>query len=205
MLLTITPQCIFLLQVPAVLWAPKQWGSHGEETRGPQEPDPGGGDRKSIQGEWYTFFIIKYCMYTFYTGTVIFCISLHNEGWFLVINVQVLKLEKCAVQLEQCQLVRYNEKSGILEKLFDEPKVRERVVCVCVWTWNHQSLTSFPCLNPVFCHLYIASSFAHEIMYQVIPASLYCKQQKKAAFMCKHLGMRLIKTFSPAMNGCSLH
>ena len=45
-------------------------------------------------------------------------------------NVQVLELEKCAVQLEQCQLVKYNEKSGILGKLFDETKVRERVVCV---------------------------------------------------------------------------
>ena len=47
-------------------------------------------------------------------------------------NVQVLELEKCGVQLEQCQLVGYNEKSGTMRKLFDEPKVRERVVCVCV-------------------------------------------------------------------------
>lgn len=47
-------------------------------------------------------------------------------------SIQVLELEKCAVQLEQCQLVRYNEKSGTMRKLFDEPKVRERVVCVCV-------------------------------------------------------------------------
>ena len=46
--------------------------------------------------------------------------------------IQVLELEKCGVQLEQCQLVRYNEKSGTLGKLFDEPKVRKRVVCVCV-------------------------------------------------------------------------
>ena len=45
-------------------------------------------------------------------------------------NVQVMELEKCAVQLEQCQLVRYSERSGMLGKLFDEPKVRERVVCV---------------------------------------------------------------------------
>ena len=40
-----------LTQVPSVLWAPKQWGSHGEETRDPQGHDPGGGNRKSIQGE----------------------------------------------------------------------------------------------------------------------------------------------------------
>ena len=47
-------------------------------------------------------------------------------------NVQVLELQKCGVQLVQCQLVRYKEKSGILGKLFDEPKVRGRVVCACV-------------------------------------------------------------------------
>ena len=44
----------------------------------------------------------------------------------LLINVQVLELEKCGVQLEQCQLVMYNEKSGTLGEVFDdEPKVRE--------------------------------------------------------------------------------
>ena len=41
----------------------------------------------------------------------------------LLTNVQVLELVQCGVQLEQCQLVRYNEKSGTLRKLFDEPKV----------------------------------------------------------------------------------
>ena len=49
-----------------------------------------------------------------------------------VVNVQVLELEKCGVQLEQCQLVRYNEKSGTMGRLFDEPKVRGRVMCVSV-------------------------------------------------------------------------
>ena len=51
----------------------------------------------------------------------------------LLINVQALELEQCGVQLEQCQLVRYNEKSGTLEKPFDEPKVSaDNCVCVCV-------------------------------------------------------------------------
>ena len=45
-------------------------------------------------------------------------------------NVQVLELEKCGVQLEQCQLVRYNEKSGTLGKPFDESKVSVGC-CVC--------------------------------------------------------------------------
>ena len=53
-----------------------------------------------------------------------------------VINVQVLELEKCGVQLEQCQLVRYNEKSGTLGNPFDKPKVgidlQSVCVCVCV-------------------------------------------------------------------------
>jgi len=35
------------------------------------------------------------------------------------------------VQLEQCQLVRYNEKSGTLGKPFDEPKVSAGC-CVCL-------------------------------------------------------------------------
>ena len=47
-----------------------------------------------------------------------------------VMNVQVLELEKCGVQLEQCQLVRYNEKSGTLGKPFDESKVSVGC-CVC--------------------------------------------------------------------------
>ena len=46
-----TPIYLSLTQVPSVLWAPKQWGSRGEETRGPQEHDPGGGNGKSIPGE----------------------------------------------------------------------------------------------------------------------------------------------------------
>ena len=45
----------------------------------------------------------------------------------------MLELEKCGVQLEQCQLVRYNEKSGTLGKPFDEPKVgTDCSVCACV-------------------------------------------------------------------------
>ena len=47
------------------------------------------------------------------------------------------------MQLEQCQLVRYNVKSGTMGKLFDEPKVRGKAcvhlrmcmclcICVCV-------------------------------------------------------------------------
>ena len=37
------------------------------------------------------------------------------------------------MQLEQCQLVRYNEKSGTLGEPFDEPKVSGGCcVCVCV-------------------------------------------------------------------------
>ena len=79
-----------LTQVSSVLCAPKQWGSHWEETRGPQEPDPGGGNRKSIQSEWYNFYCNNIaCMLLVlqanilrYTGTVIFCISLHNEDDF---------------------------------------------------------------------------------------------------------------------------
>ena len=37
------------------------------------------------------------------------------------------------MQLEQCQLVRYNEKSGTLGEPFDEPKVSTDSVCVCVY------------------------------------------------------------------------
>ena len=51
----------------------------------------------------------------------------------------MLELEKGGVQLEQCQLVRYNEKSGTLGKPFDKPKVGTDCsvsvfvyVCVCV-------------------------------------------------------------------------
>ena len=48
-------------------------------------------------------------------------------------NVQALELEKCGVQPEQCQLVRYNAKSGTLGKPCDEPKVSVGgCVCVCV-------------------------------------------------------------------------
>ena len=39
-----------------------------------------------------------------------------------MIFVQVLELQKNGVQLEWCQLVRY-ENSGTLRKPFDEPKV----------------------------------------------------------------------------------
>jgi len=38
-------------------------------------------------------------------------------------GVQVLELQECGVQLEQCQLVRYNQHTGRLGKPFDEPKV----------------------------------------------------------------------------------
>ena len=40
-----------------------------------------------------------------------------------VLGVQVLELQECGVQLEQCQLVRYNELTGTLGNTFDEPKV----------------------------------------------------------------------------------
>ena len=63
--------------------------------------------------------------------TTTFCvISPHNIGFLT--NVQVLELEQCGVQLKQCQLVRYNEKSGTLGKPFDEPKVSADC-CVCVF------------------------------------------------------------------------
>ena len=45
------------------------------------------------------------------------------------------------MQLEQCQLVKYNGKSGILGKLFDETKVRGKV-CVCV----HLCVCMFLCI-----------------------------------------------------------
>ena len=52
------------------------------------------------------------------------------------INVQVLELEKYGVQLEGCQLLRYNKKSGTLGKPFDEQKVGMHCnVCVCVMVW----------------------------------------------------------------------
>ena len=35
----------------------------------------------------------------------------------------MLELQECGVQLEQCQLVRYNELTGTLGNSFDEPKV----------------------------------------------------------------------------------
>ena len=38
-------------------------------------------------------------------------------------DVQVLELQECGVQLEQCQLVRYNQHTRTLGKPFDEPKV----------------------------------------------------------------------------------
>ena len=38
-------------------------------------------------------------------------------------GVQVLELQECGVQLEQCQLVRYNQHTGTPGKPFDEPKV----------------------------------------------------------------------------------
>jgi len=38
-------------------------------------------------------------------------------------DVQVLELQECGVQLEQCQLVRYNQRTGAPGKPFDEPKV----------------------------------------------------------------------------------
>ena len=38
-------------------------------------------------------------------------------------DVQVLELQECGVQLEQCQLVRYNQQTGTTGKPFDEPKV----------------------------------------------------------------------------------
>ena len=45
--------------------------------------------------------------------------------------VQVLGLQECGVQLEQCQLVRYNELTGTPGNTFDEPKVgTDRSVCV---------------------------------------------------------------------------
>jgi len=40
-------------------------------------------------------------------------------------DIQVLELQECGVQLEQCQLVRYNQHTGTLGKPFDEPKVGE--------------------------------------------------------------------------------
>ena len=46
-----TPMYLSLTQVSSVWCAPQQWGSHGEETRGPQEHNTRGGDRKSIQSE----------------------------------------------------------------------------------------------------------------------------------------------------------
>ena len=45
--------------------------------------------------------------------------------------IQVLELRKYGVQLEWCQLVRY-EDGGTLRKPFDEPKVGTHcVLCVC--------------------------------------------------------------------------
>ena len=38
-------------------------------------------------------------------------------------GVQVLELQECGVQLEQCQLVRYSQHTGTLGKPFDDPKV----------------------------------------------------------------------------------
>ena len=66
-------------------------------------------------------------------------------------NVQVLELEKCAVQLEQCQLVRYNEKSGTMGKFFDEPKVRGRVVCVYVSVCVCVSVCVHVCMHVHVC------------------------------------------------------
>lgn len=49
------------------------------------------------------------------------------------INIQVLELEKYGVQLERCQLLRYNKKSGTLGKPFDEQEVGIPLnVCVMV-------------------------------------------------------------------------
>ena len=59
-------------------------------------------------------------------------------------SIQVLELKKCGVQLEQCQLVRYNEKNGTMRKLFDEPKVREREWCVS--SLDPRPSPSFPSL-----------------------------------------------------------
>jgi len=44
--------------VPSVLWAPKHWRSQWQDTGGPQEPDPRGGNRKSLQGRYVSVFDI---------------------------------------------------------------------------------------------------------------------------------------------------
>ena len=71
-------------------------------------------------------------------------------------NVQVLELEKCGVQLEQCQLVRYNGKSGTMGKPFDEPKVRGKVVCVslCVCVCIYVCVSVYVC---VCVHVYLCT------------------------------------------------
>ena len=77
------------------------------------------------------------CMdvYTFLYSLLLYFLTFSHQSKLIstrVINVQSLELEKCGVQLEQCQLVRYNEKSGTLGKPFDEPKVSADC-CVCVF------------------------------------------------------------------------
>lgn len=49
-----------------------------------------------------------------------------------MINVQVLELQSWGVHLEQCQLVRYDKKSGTLGKPFDVEMVGVDLVCVCL-------------------------------------------------------------------------
>lgn len=49
-----------------------------------------------------------------------------------MINLQVLELQSWDVHLEQCQLVRYDKKSGTLGKPFDVEMVGADLVGVCV-------------------------------------------------------------------------
>ena len=49
-----------------------------------------------------------------------------------MINVQVLELQSWGVHLEQCQLVRYDKKSGTPGKPFDVEMVGADLVCMCL-------------------------------------------------------------------------
>jgi len=83
------------------------------------------------------------------------CHFLHQSVLHEMISgfgVQVLELQECGVQLEQCQLVRYSEHKGTPGKLFDEPKVSAGCgVCMCLCVCVHYFALQFLSLEVSVC------------------------------------------------------
>ena len=104
---------------------------------------------------YYLLYIPGYMQLYGYSGLPLLtpvCIQEMISGF----GVQVLELQECGMQLEQCQLVRYDQHTGTSGKPFDEPKVSIGYVCVCVCTLFCLTISIFGskilcvCIIPIY-------------------------------------------------------